>query len=100
MVDTDPVEDLRQWMSFVALIQDYYGLEWVFEDISKKVNYMDMLTSIRKYHIITSLYEKTTKIYLYMPPHSALPPGLLTRLVSGNILWIHSLCSEQDHIYL
>ena len=30
--DPDPVEDRRQWMSFVELMQDYYGLEWIFEE--------------------------------------------------------------------
>ena len=30
LVDTDPAEDSRQWTSFVALMQDYYGLEWIF----------------------------------------------------------------------
>ena len=58
LVDPDPVEDCRQWKSFVELMQDYYGLEWIFEERSKKVNYMDMTISIRKYWIITSLYEK------------------------------------------
>ena len=59
-----------------------------------------MSISIRKDQIITSLYEKTMKLYLLIPPHSALPPGLLTGLVSSNILWIHSLCSQQDDIDL
>ena len=31
LVKPDPVEDCRQWMSFVALMQDYYRLEWIFE---------------------------------------------------------------------
>ena len=31
LVDPDPVEDRRQWTSFVELMQDYYGLEWIFE---------------------------------------------------------------------
>ena len=44
--------------SVVALMQDYYGLEWIFEERSKKVNYMNMTISIRKDQIITSLYEK------------------------------------------
>ena len=36
-------------------------------------------------------------LYLYIPP--ILPtPGVITILVSGNILQIHSLCSEQDDI--
>ena len=59
-----------------------------------------MTISIRKYQIIMSLYEKTMNLYLLTPPHYAHPPGMLTILVSSNILWIHSLCSEQDNIDL
>ena len=58
MADPDPVKDHRQWTSFVALIQDYYGLELIFEERSKKVNYMDMKITISEDRIITSLYEK------------------------------------------
>ena len=32
LVDPDPVKDCRQWMQFVELMQDYYGLEWIFEE--------------------------------------------------------------------
>ena len=32
LVDPDPVKDLRQWTLFVALMQDYYGIEWIFEE--------------------------------------------------------------------
>ena len=39
-------------------------------------------------------------LYLYIPTHSAHFQGVLTGLVSGNILWIHSLCSDQDDINL
>ena len=59
---------------------------------------MDMTISIRKDRIVTSLYEKLMNLYLYIPPHSAHPPGVLTGLVSGNILRIHLLCSDEDDI--
>ena len=29
LVDPNPVKDCRQWTSFVELMQDYYGLEWI-----------------------------------------------------------------------
>ena len=32
LVDPDPSKDHRQWTSFVALMQDYYGMEWIFEE--------------------------------------------------------------------
>ena len=79
-------------------MQDYYGLEWIFEERSKKVNYMYMKISICEDQIVTSLYEKYVNLYLYTPPHSAHTPGVLTGLVPGNILWIHLLCSDQDNI--
>ena len=59
-----------------------------------------MTISIQEGRIVTSLNKKTMNLYLYTLPHSAHPPGVLTGLVSGNILRIHSLCSEQDNIDL
>ena len=69
-------------------MQDYYGLEWIFEERSDKVNYMYIRIAIREDRIVTSLYEKAMNLYLYIPTHSAHPPGVLTGLVSGNILRI------------
>ena len=37
-------------------------------------------------------------LYLYIPPHYALPLGVLTGLVSGNILRIHLHCRKYDDI--
>ena len=39
-------------------------------------------------------------LYLFILTHSAHPLEVLTGLVSGNILRIHSLCSKQDDIDL
>ena len=77
-------------------MQDYYGLEWIFEERSDIVNYINVTISIRGDWIVTLLYEKSMNLYLYIPPHSSHPPGVLTRLVSGNILRIHSLCSNNE----
>ena len=57
-----------------------------------------MPIAIRGDRIVTLLYEKAMNLYLHTPPHSAHPPGVLTGLVSGNILKINSLCSKQDDI--
>ena len=79
-------------------MQDYYGLEWIFKERSYTVDDMDMTISICEDQIVTSLYEKATDLYLYTPPHSAHPLGVLTGLVSGNILHIHLLCSNKKYI--
>ena len=61
---------------------------------------MDMTISIHEGRIVTLLYDKAMNIYLYIPPHSAHHQGVLTGLVSSNIIRIHLLCSEQDDINL
>ena len=85
-------------MAFKLLVQDYYSLEYIFEKRSDTVNYMDMTISIREDWIVTLLYEKAMLLYLYILPHSTHPLGVLTGIISGNILRIHSLCSKQEDI--
>ena len=36
LVNPNPAEDHRQWTLLVALMQDYYGLDWIFEKRPKK----------------------------------------------------------------
>ena len=57
-----------------------------------------MTIAIRKDWIVILLYEKAMNLYLYIPTHSAHPPGVLTGLVFGKIFRIHLLCREQDDI--
>jgi len=37
-------------------------------------------------------------LHLYLPPHSCHAPGVLSGLVSGNILRIHQLCSDTKNV--
>ena len=50
-------------------------------------------------HHVT-LWKNYEPLFVYPPLIPPTPSGVLTGLVSGNILWIHSLCSEQDNIDL
>ena len=59
-----------------------------------------MTIAIPEDWIVTSLYEKSMNLYLYIPLHSSHPLGVLTVLVSGNILRIHLICSKQNDINL
>jgi len=94
----DSIEDEHQWSDFVELMNDYHGLEWDFTPRGKKVDFMDLTIRIEGDRLVTSLYEKPLNLYLYIPPHSAHPPGVLKGLVSGNTLRIYALCSEQSDI--
>ena len=48
--------------------------------------------------IKTSLYEKPMALYLFIPPNSAHPPGVLTGHIFGNLLRIFRLNSYEDDI--
>ena len=39
-------------------MQDYYGLEWIFEERLKKVNYMDMTISIHEETVLARFGQK------------------------------------------
>ena len=62
------------------------------------VNFMDMTIGIDNDKIVTTLFEKPMALYLYIPPHSAHPPGVTAGHIFGEILRIHRLCSAQDDI--
>ena len=73
---------------------NFHQLRWEVNDPTTSVIFLDMEISIKENLIITKMYEKKLNLYLYISPHSAHPPGVLSGLVIGNILRIHYLCSE------
>ena len=70
------------------------GLTWEFEDPSDEVNFMDLTITIQNGHISTSLFEKPLDLHLYIPPHSANPPGLLPGIVHSTLFRIFTLCPK------
>lgn len=55
---------------------------------------MDLTISLKQGKIETTLYEKLDNLHHYIVPHSAHPPGVLTGLILGNTIRIHSLCTN------
>ena len=72
------------------------GLKWELEDPSDKVNFMDLTITIQNGHISPSLFEKPLNLHLYIPPHSAHPPGLLPGIVHSTLFRIFNLCWDHD----
>ena len=62
--------------------------------------FLDMNVRIQEDgEIKTTLHEKPMALYLFIPPHSAHPPGVLTGHIFGNILPIFRVnLDEQDMI--
>eukprot|EP00957_Ditylum_brightwellii_P109080 8321182-Ditylum_brightwellii.AAC.1 len=59
---------------------------------------MNHTITIKDGKITTKLYEKSLNLYLYIPPHSAHPPGVLNEIIFGQIHCIFTLCSERNNI--
>ena len=100
-IPTDnPTTDELSWLQLKAEVNNNHGLEWEFEDRSMAVNFLDMTVRIDSTNgsIKTSLYEKPMALYLFIPPHSAHPPGVLTGHIFGNLLRIFRLNSDEADI--
>ena len=81
-------------------MNNYPGLTWEFNPPSDKVDFMDLTISIHQGKITTSLFEKPLNLHLYIPPHSAHPPGLLPGIVHSTIFRIFTLCSDPNDQFL
>ena len=79
-------------------MNNYYDLEWEISDLSTSVNFMDLTISIVGDRLETTIYEKPMALYLYIPPHSAHPPGVRTGHVFGEVLRIHRLCTHENDV--
>ena len=92
----NPQIDAQLWDEFKQSMNAFPGLTWEFEDPSDKVNFMDLTITIKNGHVSTSLFEKPLNLHLYIPPHSAHPPGLLPGIVHSTLFRIFTLCSDHD----
>lgn len=89
----DPIEDARLLSWFKADLNDFQGVEWITQERSSSVNFLDLTVTIADGKVETTLYKKLLNLYLYIPPHSAHSPGVIKRFVLGNCYRVYSSCS-------
>ena len=90
---TDDIE----WNSFQDTMNTFPGLTWEFSERAKTVDFMDMTISITNANKIEiTLFEKKMNLHLYIPPHSAHPPGLLPGIVHSTLFRIFTICSSEE----
>jgi hypothetical protein len=88
-----------------ALWQDFqdsskFGkLRWTFSDRQQSVPFLGIRITLQPNgRLRTKQYEKELHLYLYLPPHSAHPPGLLKGLIAGMIYRILRLTTDAADI--
>ena len=93
------IDNQQVWIQFQDQINSYGKLKWEASHLFKSVNFLDLTVSIAPdLTIETKLFEKALKLYLYLPPHSAHPPGVLKGLIAGMIHRIFRLNSNKSNI--
>jgi hypothetical protein len=91
----DPDIDHDTWISFKVSMQCFGKLEWEFTDRAKSADFLDLTIAIKPNGTIgTKLFEKKLNLYLYIPPHSAHPPGVTRGLIFGMITRIFRLTTD------
>ena len=91
-------DDTVLWNDFCLQLNNVSCLNWDISPRSCSVDFLDLTITLQNEHVNTTLFEKALNLYLYIPPHSAHPPGVLTGLVLGNCHRIYSLCSDKADI--
>jgi hypothetical protein len=79
-------------------MQQWHGFKWEFSELSDSCNFMDLTLAITADKIHSTLFERELNLYLYIPPHSSHPKGMMSGLIHGNVLRIHCLCSNPQDI--
>ena len=91
----DATTDAARWTLFQTTVNDCSTLTWEFSQRSKSCDFLDVTFTIDASHnVSTTLYEKAMNLYLYLPPHSAHPPGMLKGLVAGYLKRVSELTTS------
>ena len=63
------------------MFNDYGILEWECPKPKTSVDFLDLTLTIEGNRIVTKTYQKPENPYLYIPPHSAHPAGMINGII-------------------
>lgn len=80
-------------------MQGYGSLEWTSTPLQNLIDFLFLtIFQTTTGTLGTRLYEKILNSYLYLPPHSAHAPGILSGLIIGMITPIARLTTQRSEI--
>jgi hypothetical protein len=92
--------DQNTWSDFQATLP-FGSLKWETTTLSGTVVFLDLELTInpKTRRITTKTYKKLMNLFLYIPPHSAHPAGVLKSMIYGNLrhYWIQN-SNRPDYI--
>jgi hypothetical protein len=82
-----------EWANFQIEMNQFGRLRWTTSDLSTEAIFLDLRIKIGPLqHIETVTYQKPMNLFLYIPPSSAHPPGVLKSTIYGNLrrFWLQN----------
>jgi hypothetical protein len=82
-----PTTTLDDFTTIMGKILQFGTLTWEVNPPSRVIDFLDLTIQITpEGYITTKTFVKPMNLHLYIPPHSAHPPGVLKSLIFGNII--------------
>ena len=80
-------EDPLIWDSFLKCLNTWGSLKWTSDGLTNEIIFMDLKITINPFsnRLTYETYQKSMNLYLYIPPNSAHPQGLLRGLIFGRM---------------
>jgi hypothetical protein len=91
--------DDQQWLLFQQAFNNFGQLRWTFSPRTTTADYLDLTLRIHQNTIDYSLFEKILNLYLYLPAHTAHPPGVLNGTIAGMLTRIFRLTANIDRSF-
>ena len=70
-----------QWKALVLMFNDFGILKWECPKPKTTVDFLDLTLTVEGNKVVTKTYQKPENPYLYIPPHSAHPAGMINGIV-------------------
>ena len=81
---------------FLSAINNYGTLRWTMETPSTTADFLDVTLTLKHDKLHTKIFEKALNLYLYIPPRSCHPPGMLKGLIFGTVYRLRTLNSDPN----